>query len=235
MLALARPGVAAASAIALAAAGLSGSASASTGVRLVGHQTHTVTGSGVHAVERVRTVVTGVTGVSAVVSRRVAADLDRRTAKFVVPPRGQDGPFDLEDKLVLAHADARYVTVNQDTYYYSGGAHGESANLPLTYSATTGKLLTVRSFAAKGKLASLLKVLSVQSRKVLAAQGITADFFKYGTTPTYVNFEDFEPLPTGWRVEFPQGDVADEAHGPLHVTVPWSALKGLIALPLPTA
>lgn len=235
MLALARPLGAVVSAIALTASGLSGSASAAGGVHLVSHKTHTVAGSGVHVVERVRTVVTKVTGVSAAVSTRISADLSRRTAKFVVPPTGQDGPFDLEDLVALTHADSHYVTVKQDTYYYSGGAHGESAVLPLTYSVATGKLLTVRSFAAKGKLATLLRVLSVQSRKSLAAQGITSDFYTLGTTPTYVNFEDFQPLPAGWRVEFPQGDVADEAHGPLHVTVPWSALKGLIGLPLPTA
>lgn len=235
MLTLVRPLTAVASAVALLASGLSGSAGATSGVHLLGQQTHTVTGSGVHAVERIRTVLTGVSGVPTAVSHRITADLNRRTARFVVAPKGQDGPFDLEDKLVLAHADARYVTVNQDTYYYAGGAHGESANLPLTYSATTGHLLTVRSFAAKGKLVALLKVLSVQSRKALAAQGITSDFYQYGTTPTYANFQDFEPLPAGWRVEFPQGDVADEAHGPLHVTVPWSLLKGLVGLPLPTA
>ena len=233
MFALARPILAAASAFALVASGLSGSAAAATGIHLVDRTTHTVTGTGVHAVERFRTVVAGVTGVPAVVSRRISADLDRRTAAFVVPPKGQDGPFDLEDRLGLVHTDARYVTVNQETYDYAGGAHGESANVPLTYSAVTGKLLTVRSFAATGKLAALLKVLSVQSRKALEAQGITSDFYQYGTTPTYVNFEDFEPLPSGWRVEFTQGDVADEAHGPLHVTVAWSLLKGLVGLPLP--
>jgi hypothetical protein len=235
MTALVRPLVAAACAVTLVATGLSGTAAASTGVHLVARLSDTTTGSGVHSVQRTRSVVTRITGLSATVSTRISGDLNRRTAKFVVPPKGQEGPFDLEDKLSLAHADGRYVTVKQVTYYYSGGAHGESGVYPVTYSATTGTLLTVRSFAAKGKLAALLKVLSVRSRKSLAARGITADFYDFGTTPVYANFANFEPVPTGWRVEFPQGDVADEAHGPLEVLVPWQALKGLLALPHPTA
>jgi hypothetical protein len=212
---------------------LSGTGSAATGVHLVATLSDVTTGTGVHQVEKTRSVISRITGVSAEVSVKVSADLNRRTAAFVTPPKGQDGPFDLEDKLSLAHADAHYLTVKQVTYYYSGGAHGESANVPVTYSATSGSLLTIRSFAAKGKLAALLKVLSIRSRRSLAARGITSDFYDLGTTPTVANFADFEPVITGWRVEFPQGDVADEAHGPLEVLVPWPALKGLIRLPLP--
>ena len=231
---LARP-IAAVSALALAAAALCGTASAASGVHLVGRLRDVTTGKGVAEVQQTRTVLTAITGLPPTVEARIVADLNRRTALFVVPPKGYGGPWDLEDKLSLAHADARYVTVKQTTYEYAGGAHGESATSPLTYSATTGGLLTVTSFAAPGKLTALLKVLSVRSRRSLAARGITADFYDLGTTPTVANFSSFEPVPSGWRVEFPQGDVADEAHGPLEVLVPWGALKGLLALPHPTA
>jgi hypothetical protein len=230
--------LAAVSALALTWAGFAGTATSSiaaTGVHLVGHLSNVTTGKGVHQLVATRTVLTAVTGLPSPVETRIIADLNKRTARFVVPPKGQEGPFDLEDKLSLAHADGRYVTVKQTTYWYAGGAHGESATVPVTYSATTGKLLTVRSFAKPGKLVALLKVLSIRSRKSLAARGITADFYDFGTTPTYANFSSFEPVPAGWRVEFPQGDVADEAHGPLEVLVPWGALKGLLALPHPTA
>ncbi|BEP13407.1 hypothetical protein acdb102_17180 [Acidothermaceae bacterium B102] len=227
--------LAAVSALALASAAFSGTAAATTGVHLVGHLSDVTTGKGVHQVEKTRTVLTAITGLAAPVEAAIVADLNKRTARFVVPEKGFGGPWDLEDKLSLAHADARYVTVKQTTYVYAGGAHGESAIAPLTYSATSGKVLTVRSFAKPGKLVALLKVLSIRSRKSLAARGITADFYDLGTTPTVANFSSFEPVPTGWRVEFPQGDVADEAHGPLEVLVPWGALKGLLALPHPTA
>ena len=230
--------LAAVSAFALGCAALSATATSSmaaTGVHLVGHLSDVTTGKGVHQVEQTRTVLTAITGLEAPVTAAIVADLNKRTARFVVPPKGFGGPWDLADKLSLAHADARYVTVRQTTYEYAGGAHGESAISPLTYSATTGKLLTVKSFAKRGKLAALLKVLSIRSRTSLAARGITADFYDLGTTPTVANFSSFEPVPSGWRVEFPQGDVADEAHGPLEVLVRWGALNGLLALPHPTA
>jgi hypothetical protein len=220
---------------ALLVSGLAGTGSAATGIHLVATLSDVTTGTGVHAVEKTRSVVTRITGLPTAVSTTITNDLNRRTAKFVVPPKGFPGPFDLEDKLSLAQADARYVTVKQTTYIYVGGAHGESAFVPVTYSATTGKILTVKSFAKPGKLAALLKVLSIRSRKSLAARGISADSYDFGTTPTYANFSLFEPVPTGWRVEFPQGAAADEAHGPLEVLVPWGALKGLLALPHPTA
>jgi hypothetical protein len=230
---LARP-VAVVSTLVVACSAISGTASAASGAHLVGHLSKTATGTGVHQVLTTRTVLSAITGLVDPAETRIVADLNKRTARFVVAPKGEVGPFDLEDKLSLAHADRRYVTVKQTTYWYAGGAHGESAIVPLTYSATSGKLLTVRSFAAKGKLAALLKALSVSSRRSLAARGITADFYDLGTAPTVANFSLFQPLPAGWRVEFPQGDVADEAHGPLAVLVPWSALKGLLALPRPT-
>lgn len=230
---LARP-AAVVSALALACAAFSGTASAASGVHLVGHLSKATTGKGNHQLVATRTVLTAITGLHDPVETRIVADLNKRTARFVNRPTGL-GPFELEDKLSLAHADARYVTVKQTTYWYGGGAHGESAIAPVTYSATTGELLTLKSFAAPGKLSALLKVLSVSSRRSLAARGITADFYDLGTTPTVANFALFQPLPAGWRVEFPQGDVADEAHGPLAVLVPWSALKGLLALHRPTA
>ena len=225
------------SALALGCAAFAGTATSSmaaSGVHLVGHLSDVTTGKGVHQVELTRTVLTSITGLKPSVEAAIVNDSNVRTAKFVDAPKAFPGPFDFEDKLSLVHADGRYVTVKQTTYAYLGGAHGESAFVPTTYSATTGALLTAKSFAKPGKLAALLKVLSIRSRKSLAARAISADFYALGTAPTYANFALFEPVPAGWRVEFPQGDVADEAHGPLEVLVPWGALKGLLALPHPT-
>ncbi len=233
-----RPMLAVAAAALLLPTGLAGTAAASssaaTGVHLVSHVAHAKGGGGGVVETQEWTVVTKVTGVTAAVSHKIAWDINRRTVRAVIPPAPwTTGTFSFIDVVAEVRADSRYLTVDQKTYEYVGGAHGESANVPLTYAIASGKLLTLRSFAAKGRLGQLLKVLSFQSRKALRARGISADFYDLGTTPVYANFALFEPLTKGLRIEFPQGDVADEAHGPLHVTVSWAALHGLIGLPLP--
>jgi hypothetical protein len=227
--------VATAAVVAVSATGLASAQAAGTGVHLRAHLAKTSTGKGAHAVATERSVLTGITGLGAVAERRIVADANARTAKFVVAPAHREGPWELDDLLSLVHADKHYVTIAQTTYYYSGGANGEEEIVPITYSAASGKSLSLKVFAAKGKLPALLKVLSVNSRRQLAAQGVTSDFYTLGTTPTSANFAYFEPLPNGLRIEFPQEDVASHAQGVMHVLVPWSALKGLIGVPLPVA
>ena len=222
---------AAAGAVALVApAAVATRATAALPVRIVSHRVVSKT----PALSRSRTVVSSVIGVSTAVSRRIAADMNARTLAFVTPPKGVVGPFDLVDTVTLVRADRHYLTLDQNTYDYSGGANGESAHLPVTYTRGTAAVMTLHTFAAKQQEAALLRALSARSRRALAARGIDPLFYTDGTAPTYENFAQFEPLPSGWLIEFPQSQVASHADGPITVLVPWSALTGLIGVPLPS-
>jgi hypothetical protein len=231
---LRRTGVLSAAAVAAVTfAGAPAGASANTPVVLAGHQVSTPVG---HHLSHTRTVVTGLTGVAATPAARIVAKVNAITkAALTNPPGGLDVPAELDDKVTMVRSDARYVTLRQDRYvYYYQGAHGESWVEPLTFNRSTGALLTLHAFAAKGKETALLHRLSVATRASLHKRGVDPAAYVYGTTATYTNFAQFEPLPSGMLVEFGQGAVDFEAAGPLTVLVHWPTLKGLIGLPLPT-
>lgn len=208
-------------------------AAATQRVGLTAHQVSTPVG---HGLQHTRTVVTGLSGVGRQPAARIVAKVNAVTKAAVAKaPGGLDVPAELDDAVSLVRADARYVTLRQDRYvYYYQAAHGESWVEPLTFERSTGALLTLHSFAAKGKQAALLHRLSVATRSALKKRGVDPTAYAYGTTPTYANFAQFEPLPSGMLVEFGQGTVDAEAAGPLTVLVHWPTLKGLIGLPLPT-
>jgi hypothetical protein len=208
------------------------SATSAPKVLLVGHQVSTPIG---HSLAHTRTLVTGLSGVAATPATRILRKVNAITkAALANPPGGLDLPAEIDDKVTLVRADIHYVTLRQDRYaYYYQGAHGETWVEPLTFNRATGALLTLHSFAAKGKEAALLHRLSVATRAALKKRGIDATASSYGTAPSYTNFAQFEPLPSGMLVEFGQGAVDAEAAGPLTVLVHWPTLKGLIALPLP--
>lgn len=201
-------------------------------VALTGHQVSTPAG---HGLKHTRTVVTGLTGVAAKPAARIVAKVNAITkAALTNPAGGLDVTAEIDDTVRLVRSDARYVTVRQDRYvYYFQGAHGESWVEPLTFDRRTGALLTLHSFAAKGKEKALLHRLSVATRAALKKRGVDPMAYSFGTAPTYANFAQFEPLPTGMLVEFGQGAVDAEAAGPMTVLVHWPTLKGLVGLPLP--
>ena len=225
--------VAAVTAGSLALAAAPAGAATAPAVTLAGHQVSTSAG---HGLKHTRTVVTGLTGVAATPATRIIAKVNAVTKKALATSPGDLGYVaENDDVVTFVRADARYVTVSQQRYFfYYQAAHGESWVDPLTFDRTTGALLTLHSFAAKGQESTLLHRLSVATRSALKKRGADPIAYVDGTTPKYANFASFEPLPTGLLVEFPQGAVDAEAAGPLTVLVHWATLKGLVGLPLPT-
>ena len=202
-------------------------------VAVVGHQVSTPAG---HGLAHKRTVLTGITGVAAAPAARIVAKVNAVTkAALVNPPGDLDVAAENDDTVSFVRADAHYVTLSQDRYFmYFEAAHGESWVDPLTFDRRTGALLTLHTFAAKGKEKALLHRLSVATRAALKKRGGDLLMYQDGTSPKYTNFASFEPLPAGMLVEFGQGAVDAEAAGPITVLVHWPTLKGLIGLPLPT-
>jgi hypothetical protein len=187
-----------------------------------------------------RTVFYAITGVKAAVAKRVLHTLNAATLAATTPSRDQTpSQIELDDTVTLARADAHYLTFHQIAYTFPWmAAHGIGTDDPMTFSRDTGAQLHVTDWIKKGQQKMFLAALSSYSRAWLKAHAdkYSSDptFYIGGTKPTLANFSSYEVTSKGWVIHFSPYQVAPYVAGLIHVTVPWSTLKGLIARVHPT-
>ncbi len=128
-------------------------------------------------------------------------------------------PLELKIKSELKITSNRYVSVNLQVYYYTGGAHGMTYNHTLSYDTESKSFLTLKDII-KGEQSELEQLVRTKlkkqlaegnfvddpfsgasnlSRFVIANDGIMFFFnpyevaaYMYGTVSTTINYKEFE-------------------------------------------
>lgn len=180
-------------------------------------------------------VVDAVAGVAPAASAAIAAELNRVVVGLTRP-----GSSDVARHLDLrvTEADRTYVTVLLLTEVDSGGAHPNTAVGAFTFDRATGARLSLTDWVRPGRLSATLAALSARTRGLLPAvlgPAYERSWVEDGTAPTITDFGVLVPRPEGLEVVFQQYQVAAYALGMPAVVVPWPALGGLSARPLPVA
>ncbi|QLY29295.1 DUF3298 domain-containing protein [Nocardia huaxiensis] len=130
----------------------------------------------------------------------------------------------------VVHLGAHVVSGKVGVSVDFGGVHPLFALATHVTNLDTGQAITLSStFTSE---AEGLRVLSEQARVLLpetraAKAGATLDYD--GITPTAEHFSRWAVTPDGMRLYFEPGQVAPPVGGVIDITVPWSALDGVLA------
>lgn len=128
------------------------------------------------------------------------------------------------------YEDTAYISFLLSIYRYTGGAHGETSLIPITYSKQTKKLLSLEDVIQPARK-DWLSVLSAEARKQLTAQvqarklASSDDWITQGTVPQKEHFAVFKLEKNGIRFVFNQYQVAPYSSGMPEITVPFTLFK----------
>lgn len=143
-------------------------------------------------------------------------------------PRLIELDIDVNDGSV--YHDADYISFILNVYQYTGGAHGVTSLIPITYSKQTKKLLSLEE-AVQPTRKDWLSVLSTEARKQLNAQVkkhsfiSKEDWINKGTEPSGENFAVFKLEKNAVRIIFNQYQVGPYSSGMPEIVVPRSLFK----------
>jgi len=136
--------------------------------------------------------------------------------------------FDIDSSSV--YEDTNHISFLLTVYEYTGGAHGSTYLIPITYSKQTKKLLSLEE-AVQPARKDWLATLSTEARKQLNAQvqkqkfSSDEDWINKGTEPTKENFAIFKLEKNSVRIVFSQYQVGPYASGMPEIVVPRSLFK----------
>ena len=138
---------------------------------------------------------------------------------------------EVEGGFEVARLDDRVFSGLLSTYWYTGGAHGNTDFLPLNYDLTTGQRITLADLFMPGS--AYLDTLSVRTRADLARQaeagGMTsADFWEEGSAPEAVNFQRFTLGPDSLTIHFPPYQVGPYAAGSFATALAYADLQSVL-------
>lgn len=128
------------------------------------------------------------------------------------------------------YEDADYISFLLEVYRFTGGAHGSTTLIPITYSKQTKKLLSLEQVLQPAKK-NWLSILSEQARKQLNDQMqkkrliSDSDWIIRGTEPTKENFAVFRLEKDSIRIIFAQYQVAPYSSGMPEITVSRALFK----------
>ena len=140
----------------------------------------------------------------------------------------QSVAFDIDSGSV--YEDATHISFLLTVYQYTGGAHGTTTLIPITYSKQTKKLLSLEE-ALQPTKKDWLAALSTEARKQLKDQvqkktfTSDEDWINRGTEPTQENFEVFKLEKNSVRIIFSQYQVGPYSSGMPEIVVPRSLFK----------
>ena len=137
-----------------------------------------------------------------------------------------NGSF-LEAKYNLVSQTADLWSFKFDFNFYSdGAAHPGSYSITLNYDLGQGKELALADLFLPN--ADYLAAISNYCIAELSRQPFFDSSFADGAQPKPENYRNWNITPDGLVITFDEYQVAPYAAGPQQVTVPYSALKGLI-------
>ena len=168
---------------------------------------------------------------NAQVSDIVQKNLEAFNSEFFsaeAPAYPQAFEFDIDSSSV--YEDTNHISFLLTVYQFTGGAHGSTTLIPITYSKQTKKLLSLEE-AVQPARKDWLATLSTEARKQLNAQvkkqkfSSDDDWINKGTEPTKENFAIFKLEKNSVRIIFSQYQVGPYASGMPEIVVPRSLFK----------
>lgn len=168
---------------------------------------------------------------NAQVSDIVQKNLEAFNSEFFsaeAPAYPQAFEFDIDSSSV--YEDTNHISFLLTVYQFTGGAHGSTTLIPITYSKQTKKLLSLEE-AVQPTRKDWLTTLSTEARKQLNAQvqkqkfSSDEDWINKGTEPTKENFAIFKLEKNSVRIIFSQYQVGPYASGMPEIVVPRSLFK----------
>lgn len=168
---------------------------------------------------------------NAQVSDIVQKNLEAFNSEFFsaeAPAYPQAFEFDIDSSSV--YEDTNHISFLLTVYQFTGGAHGSTTLIPITYSKQTKKLLSLEE-AVQPARKDWLATLSTEACKQLNAQvkkqkfSSDEDWINKGTEPTKENFAIFKLEKNSVRIIFSQYQVGPYASGMPEIVVPRSLFK----------
>ena len=144
------------------------------------------------------------------------------------PAYPQAFEFDIDSSSV--YEDTNHISFLLNVYQFTGGAHGSTTLIPITYSKQTKKLLSLEETVQPSRK-DWLSVLSAEARKQLNAQVkkqtfvSTEDWINKGTEPAKENFTVFKLEKNSVRIIFSQYQVGPYSSGMPEIVVPRTLFK----------
>ena len=144
------------------------------------------------------------------------------------PAYPQAFEFDMDSSSV--YEDANHISFLLNVYQFTGGAHGTTSLIPVTYSKQTKKLLSLEE-AVQPTRKDWLSALSTEARKQLNDQVkkqtfvSDEDWINKGTEPSKENFSVFKLEKNVVRIIFSQYQVGPYSSGMPEIVVPRTLFK----------
>ena len=138
--------------------------------------------------------------------------------------------FELDIENSSIYEDTTHISFLLKVYQFTGGAHGSTTHIPVTYSKQTKKLLSLEEVLRPARK-DWLAVLAEEARKQLKAQvqkqklASTEDWIMQGTEPAAENFSVFKLEKDAVRIIFAQYQVEPYSSGMPEITVPRTLFK----------
>ena len=144
------------------------------------------------------------------------------------PAYPQAFEFDMDSSSV--YEDANHISFLLNVYQFTGGAHGTTSLIPVTYSKQTKKLLSLEE-AVQPTRKDWLSALSTEARKQLNDQVkkqtfvSDEDWINKGTEPSKENFSVFKLEKNAVRIICSQYQVGPYSSGMPEIVVPRTLFK----------
>jgi hypothetical protein len=176
-------------------------------------------------------VVTGIPSAGAM-NAAISALVDGWVVDFKkrLAEGGGAGPCTLDGSFTVGIASQTLVGIAFANQVYLGGASTVAAVGGINFTSPTGSTIAFGDLFAAGGAAA--EILSAQSRTLLAtalASDGNATQIAAGTGPALSNFDKaFVLTPAGLQLWFAELQIGPAALGTPVITVPWSALSGVL-------
>lgn len=128
---------------------------------------------------------------------------------------------ELKANYTVSYASARSLTVTYEVWTYTGGIHGNSDVITLSYDVESGQRLFLEDLVVATDTA--LERLSAYCSRVLTStlgEDLDEEMLRNGTAPDLDNYAGFSLFPAGLRIHFQPYQVASFAAGAQRVDVP---------------
>lgn len=164
------------------------------------------------------------------------ADIVRKTLEdfnktfFSVEASVNPQVFEFDIKNSSVYEDATHISFLLKVYQFTGGAHGMTTLIPITYSKQTKKLLSLEEALQPAKK-DWLSALSTEARNQLKKQmqkgKLASDdnWITKGTEPAAENFSVFKLEKDSVRITFSQYQVGPYSSGMPEIVIPRSLFK----------
>jgi len=133
----------------------------------------------------------------------------------------RQAPNELRASYTVSYASPRSLTVTYEIWTYTGGIHGNSDIITLSYDVESGQRLLFEDLvvATDTALERLAAYCSKELRMTLG-EDLDEAMLKSGTAPELDNYSSFSLFPAGLSIHFQPYQVAPFAAGAQRVNVP---------------